>query len=351
MTNNLSPTSSPLRLVIVGAGEHASNVVHPALQYNDRITVVGCCDRDAERVASASKRFNAPAFTELSDMLSTVEADAALVIAYPWVQADLTIACLEHGLHVYTEKPLATDWTQVEKVRAAAQAAQRQVAVGFMMRFNPVFQKMNEAINSPEFGTPSLFHARFIAGYRPQTSDLLRVGSIHIFDLAQWLFGPCQEVFASQYEKDEGQVSISVNATFAKGTVASLVLSSLGLWTSKGQLYAEVIGDRNVFSVDNARTWTWQKPPLETIREGITQTMKEVPAPAEYWEPNYMNVSRFEANSFYLNGYYQCIDAFVDGVLSGTDQTNAPTLADGVSALQIALAIEESVKLGKPVTV
>lgn len=344
-------TNKQIRLAVIGAGEHASNVIHPVLIFNDRIDVVGCCDRDADRANLAARRLGAPAFTELGDMLNSVEADAAIVVAFPWVQADLTVQCLEAGLHVFTEKPVATDMEQAERVQAAAAKAKRQVAVGFMMRFNPVFQTMREAIDSAEFGEPSLFHARFVAGYRPKTSDLLRVGSIHIFDLAKWLFGPFQEVYATQFEKEEGQVSIAVNATMATGTVASLVLSSLGLWASKGQLYAEVIGDRNVFSIDNARDWTWQKPPLETIREGITQTMKEIPAPAELMIPNYMNVSRFDMHTFSLNGYYGCIDAFVDCLLGNEERaTDLPLLADGVAALKTAIAIEESVKLGRSVS-
>ena len=338
-----------IRLAVIGAGEHATNVIHPALTFNERIQVVGCCDRDPERVKVAADRLGAPAFTDLSEMLEAVEADAAFVVAFPWVQADLTVACLNAGLHVFTEKPLATDLEQAKRVQSAADQNQKMVAVGFMMRFNPVFQKMKEAICSPDFGHPSLFHARFVAGYRPKTSDLLRVGSIHIFDLASWLFGPLQEVYATQYEKEEGQVSIAVNATLTNGTIASLVLSSLGLWASKGQLYADVIGDRNIFAVDNAREWTWQKPPLETVREGITQTMKEIPAPAEHWEPNYMNVSRFEMRAFFLNGYYQCIDAFVNAVLTGSPSASqsdfpVPLLEDGVAALQVALAIEESIR-------
>ena len=298
----------------------------------------------------AAKRLGAPAFTELDDILDSVEADAAFVVAFPWVQAVMTIQCLEAGLHVFTEKPLATDMEQAERVQAAAAKAKRQVAVGFMMRFNPGFQKMRDAINYDEFGHPSLFHSRFVAGYRPKTSDLLRVGSIHIFDLVKWLFGPFQEVYANQFEKEEGQVSIAVNATLGNGTVTSLVLSSLGLWASKGQLYAEEIGDRNVFSVDNARDWAWQKPPLETVREGINQTMKESPAPAELMVPNYMNVSRFDMHTFYLNGYYGCIDAFVDSLLGNEDAANdLPMLEDGIAALKTAMAIEESVQTGHAV--
>ncbi|MEM7128381.1 MAG: Gfo/Idh/MocA family oxidoreductase [Chloroflexota bacterium] len=358
-------TEKRLRLAVIGAGEHATNVIHPALIFNDRIDVVGCCDRDTNRANLAAKRLAAPAFTEASHMLSTVKADAAIVVAFPWVQAELTIECLEAGLHVFTEKPLATELDQAKRVKAAAAKAKRQVSVGFMMRFNPVFQKMQEAIKSVGFGEPSLFHSRFVAGYRPKTSDLLRVGSIHIFDLARWLFGPFREVYATHFEKEDGQVSIAVNATLGGGvlrdgalghgatgkrTVASLVLSSLGLWASKGQLYAEVIGDRNVFSVDNARDWTWQKPPLETIREGNTQTMKEIPRPAELAIPNYMNVSRFDMHTFFLNGYYGCIEAFVDSLLgNGEGANDLPMIEDGIAALETAIAIEQSVQTGQSV--
>ena len=338
-----------MRLLLVGCGRQASSILHTAIQFNDNIEVVGCCDLNAERAAFAAKRFGLTKYyTELDKMLREVKADGALVVSFPGVQGELTLQCLNAGVNVLTEKPLATDLDMAYKIAEAAEKNSLICRVSFNKRFAPAYQRLKAAIDTPEFGKVSALYSKFAGGYRPRTLDMLRVGAIHMFDLSRYLLGDYEEVFAYKNEKQEGQASFSVSYRMKCGAVGIFLLSSTGVWASKGSEYIEVRGDQNIFSVDSARQTLWQKPPLSMESGATTQSVIEVPSPAEYFEPNYSDVGYLEMQSYYLNGFYGSIDSFAKAVIAG-DKSQGPDYRDGIAALKVALAIQESYETGRPV--
>lgn len=341
-----------IRLLLVGGGEHATTVLHTAITLIDEINVVGCCDLNQERASFCARRFGLSVYyLDLDKMLRETKADAALVVVFPGIQAELTKKCLNAGVHVFTEKPLALTIDEALTVKETSEKTQCLVGVDFNRRFAPAYVQMKEVIDLSIFGKPSLFEAKFLGGYRPNDQDLLKIGAIHFFDIARYLLGEIKEVFAYKYRKEQGKQTYSVNFIFENGCVGSFLLGSLGYWTSKGVEFLEIRGDQNSISVDNCREIRWQKPPQETYRnsEGQTQTMVEIPTPAAVSEPNYGNVSRLSMNSFYLQGYHQIIREFAISLLE--NKRRIPGVDDGIMALRIALAIEESVEKKKPVSI
>ncbi|MGE4283556.1 MAG: Gfo/Idh/MocA family protein [Clostridia bacterium] len=339
-----------LRLVLVGCGRHATAVLHTALGLMKEIKVVACCDKDEERAIFTARRFGlSEYYTDIDDMLSKVTADAAVVVTFPALQSKLITKCLEAGMHVYSEKPLAVELDEAYKILDIAKKNNVYYGIGFNKRFSPYYQNMKEAISSSVFGAPSLFYAKFAGGYRPRTTDLLRVGAIHMFDLSRFLIGEVKEVSSYMYEKEPGQASITANIMFENGCIGVYILSSLGLWSAKGMEYVEARGDQNIYWVDSCRQSLWQKPPLSIEAGMTTQNRKEIPSPAEYLEPNYSDISYIEMQSFHLNGYFQAIQAFASSILNNKKPN--PGVEDGIQSLKIAMAIEESAKTGKSIAI
>ncbi|WP_371398964.1 Gfo/Idh/MocA family protein [Marinovum algicola] len=342
---DLRPASapSPIRTVLVGCGEHARVVNHAALSLIPDIEVVAVCDLDPTRARDAARQFgNCPHFTDLGALLSKTNAEAAVIIGPPHVHADIAATCLEAGLHVFVEKPLFTNLDDLARLSelAAAQPG-LNISVSFNKRYAPYICRIKEILANESFGKPSYLYAKFAGGYRNGPTDLLRVGAIHYFDLARHLFGDIARVSALPYQKQAGQAHIAVNLQFASGAVGNFFLSSLGLWSAKGAEYLELRGDRNFITLDNLREFTWQKPPIAIRDSGSThQAGIEVPAPAEYLEPNYSNISMLEYQSNHQNGYFARIEAFVADLRSG--RQTGPGLGDAERALKTALAIETS---------
>lgn len=220
-----------VRAVLIGCGEQATNMIHNAISYIDEIEVVGVCDMNKDRADFAARRFGlSRSWQDMDEMLKNVEADCAFVITIAKLQAPLALKCVEAGLHVFTEKPLGTEKEDIEKLIEAAKKNNKKIGVSFNKRFNLAYHDMKGAIDSEGFGAPSAFSAKFIGGYRTNETDLLRVGSCHFFDLARYLIGEVDEVFAYRYEKQPGQHTFAVTMQFENGCVGTMMLGSLGSW-------------------------------------------------------------------------------------------------------------------------
>lgn len=339
-----------VRAVLVGCGEQATNLIHLAISYLDEVEVVGVCDLNKERADFAARRFGlSRSWQDLDEMLEKVQAEVAFVVMVPAIQAKLALRCVEAGLHTYTEKPLGTELADIEALAAAAKRNDRKVGVSFNKRYAIAYQQMKAATLSEGFGVPA-YLAKFIGGYRSTPTDLLRTGSIHFFDLARFLVGEVAELCAYRYEKAPGQHIFTVSMQFENGAVGSMTMGSLGSWINGyGMESVEIRGDRHMLSADNGRDFVWQKPAmlLSTHTQGNTQAVMEEAVPVEILRPNYSNIGKLVERDFYINGNYQCMKAFVRAVL---DDTEPPVgIRDGIGALKIALAIEESVLDHRPV--
>jgi predicted dehydrogenase len=75
------------------------------------------------------------------------ESLEAVIIATPlWTHADITVACLEAGLHVLCEKMMAWDVAGCERMRAAARNAGRLLEIGYQRAYNAVYEAAAEGI-------------------------------------------------------------------------------------------------------------------------------------------------------------------------------------------------------------
>lgn len=337
-----------VRAVLVGCGEQATNMIHNAISYLDEITIVGVCDKNKDRADFAARRMGLScSYQDLGEMLEAVEADLAFVVTVAKLQAVLARQCVEAGLHVYTEKPLGTEISDLQALKAAAELHHKKIGVSFNKRYNLAYRSMKQAIESKEFGAPSAFAAQFIGGYRSNETDLLRVGCCHFFDLSRYLVGELEEVYAYKYEKKPGQHMFAVTGKFENGCVASMTFGALGSWVcGYGMEHVEVRGDRNMVSAENGRDFTWQKPSViiesDTGMEGKgTQAVTEMAVPVEIMRPNYSNLGKLALKDFYINGNYQCVKAFAASILNDTEPPVGYN--DGLMALKLALAVELSV--------
>jgi predicted dehydrogenase len=76
-------------------------------------------------------------FGDLDTALRTVKADAALIVSPSAMHADLAIRCLDAGLTVMVEKPLATTVAEGRRVLQKSAAVGKQVIVAENYRFWP----------------------------------------------------------------------------------------------------------------------------------------------------------------------------------------------------------------------
>ncbi len=135
-----------LAIGIIGGGliaqvEHLPNLLQlPAL-----FRVVGLADPSATVRTHIETRWGVKAFATAEALLAE-KLDAVLIATPDAYHADLAVAALERGLHVFSEKPLCYDPADAYRVAAARDRARRVVQVGYMKRFDPSWRLLRDLV-------------------------------------------------------------------------------------------------------------------------------------------------------------------------------------------------------------
>jgi predicted dehydrogenase len=194
----LAPLPRP-RIAFVGLGWIGSQRLK-ALDPID-VEVAALVDSDPSRVAQIALEH--PAAVVASDfdglLASTnfAKLDGVVLATPNGFHAQQALACLERGLPVFCQKPLATTLRDVEQVVAAARSADRLLGIDFCYRHVSGMAELRRRLLEGELGNIVAVDLTFHNAYGPDKSwchdrrlagggCLLDLG-VHLLDLALWL--------------------------------------------------------------------------------------------------------------------------------------------------------------------
>lgn len=152
---------------------------------------------------SMAKRLHVPFYHDWREMLRKERLELAVVDSRYDMHAAIAGECLARGLHVYCEKPLATDLSDLDSLRAAWNASGKALGGMFSLRYCSWFLAVQQAIRAGEIGDVRMVHGQksYRLGERPVFfRDRQRFGglipwvAIHAIDWALALGGHCQYV-------------------------------------------------------------------------------------------------------------------------------------------------------------
>lgn len=95
---------------------------------------------------------DAPYYTSF-DLSQLPPVDVVDIVVPNHLHALFAKAALHAGYHVLLEKPMATTWAEAAELVQLSRSRQRILAVGYEMRFSPLWQHTRNLIQSPSFGT------------------------------------------------------------------------------------------------------------------------------------------------------------------------------------------------------
>lgn len=113
--------STRIRLGIIGNGDAAVPVLTDVERHGG-FDVVGAADVEARARDRFTARFAAPAYADVRDLVDNVAMDAVYIATPTPLHEAQTLSCLEAGVHVLVEKPIATTLDAAEHMIAAAAA-------------------------------------------------------------------------------------------------------------------------------------------------------------------------------------------------------------------------------------
>jgi UDP-N-acetyl-2-amino-2-deoxyglucuronate dehydrogenase len=190
------------RAAVIGCGD--VSVVHfDALESLLGVLLVGVCDTDPKRLATAVTTREVPGYGDHLTLLEEVRPDVVHICTPHNQHAAVAADCLERGVHVILEKPLAHTLDEGRRLVEVAERGSAKIAVCLQNRYNAGAQAMRRLLSSGELGkvlgcaATVLWHRS--ADYylsRPwrgtwhgSGGGLLMNQAIHTVDLLQWLVG------------------------------------------------------------------------------------------------------------------------------------------------------------------
>ncbi|KPB05689.1 Gfo/Idh/MocA family protein [Bacillus sp. CHD6a] len=214
---------SKLRMGIIGVGGIAQNRHIPTfLKMEEKVTITAISDVNEETAQMVGQKFGiSNVYAHYADMFEHV--DAVTICTPNKFHAEITIAALEAGLHVFCEKPMAMRPDECEAMVAAAENSGKQLAIAYHYRFMKESVAAKRLVDADEMGRPIVARARGmrrrkVPGWGVFTNKELQGGGslidygCHLLDLSLWLLGNPKpvEVMGSAYNelsKIPGQVN------------------------------------------------------------------------------------------------------------------------------------------------
>lgn len=149
------------RLGIIGAGMISAQSHLPAALASSLVEVTAIVDPVESRAAGLARSFGIQVrlATRLEEVLGGIEG--AIIATPNATHQELAVRCLDAGVHVLVEKPLAVSAAEGQQVVSAAERNKRQALVGYVTRHYRSFEFLQELLSEGYFGRVHRFHHQF----------------------------------------------------------------------------------------------------------------------------------------------------------------------------------------------
>lgn len=287
--------------------------------------------------AAVAEKFGVRAVHDYGELLETV--DSIDICSPTPTHREYTVSAAAAGRHVVCEKPFALDPTDAREMASACADAGVQLYPGHVVRFFPEYAAMRAAVAGGAIGrvaTLRLSRSGMFPFWSPWFADPAASGGIiadqmiHDLDIARWVAGPIERVFAVETATTAGAGPVHtamVTLTHAHGAL-SHVHGVWGLPDTEFRTSFEICGDGGMLNHDSGgdRSLRFDLPDGQPGGDGSRPTVVTTRNPYE------REITEFLA-------------AFRGGPVPRV------TAEDGVIAVEIAAAARESVRTGRAIEI
>ena len=327
-----------IRFTLIGAGRigriHAGNIAGHA-----RARLAYVADADAKAAAALAQQFGAQT-VDLNSAVTGRDVDAVLIASSTDTHADWIERCAAARKPVLCEKPLDLDAQRAATCVKTAQQAGIPLYLGFNRRYDPSFMRLKREIAAGTIGKLETLHiisrdpSPPPVDYVKRSGGLFRDMMIHDLDMARWLLGA---------EPVEVSAMAACLVDPAIGQAGDIDTAVVTLKTKSGKL-AQISNSRRATYGYDQRIEVHGSGGLLRADNQFATTVQKATGDGFSSDP----VLNFFLER-YTPAYRAEMDTFVTGVLEGKPLN--PTGEDGLRALVLADAAEESAKSGKSVRV
>jgi predicted dehydrogenase len=314
-------------------------VTHAAAWSETEATIVGFVSKDLPSAKILAEQYEAVLYPDLETMLTDV--DVVDICTPTHLHFEMVLAAAVAGKDVVCEKPLARTVEQGQQMIAACEAAGVKLMVAHVVRFFPEYAQAKAQIDKGAIGQTAVL--RFTRGsFQPKKAvdnwfvDFEKSGGmvldlmIHDLDYARWVAGEVETVFAKKISNSNPGSDVDHGLAILQhknGTISHVE----GSWAYPPPLFRtrfEIAGSNGLIQHDSGKTAAIDLH----LRQVEGEDIPDVALPGSPLDEDPYTTQ--------IKAFYNCIANDTAVPVSG---------ADGLAAVQIALAAIESAETGRPV--
>jgi predicted dehydrogenase len=295
---------SKTQIGVVGCGNISGAYFKAGLTF-DNLEIAACADLDLNRAKAKAEEFRIPSACTVKELLANREIEIVVNLTIPRAHAEVALAAIAAGKHVYGEKPLAVTRKEGQKILQAAKARKVRVGSAPDTFFGGGIQTCRKLIDDGWIGTPVAASAFMLCpgheSWHPQPEFYYDIGGGPMLDMGPYyltalvnLLGPIRKVSGSarttharrmitsqpQCGKIMNVKALTHYASvleFAQGALCSMIMS---FDCQASQLpRIEIYGTEGTLSVPDPNTFGG---PVRVARKG--QAWSDVPLTHGYTE-------------------------------------------------------------------
>ena len=148
------------------------------------VELVAVADPDRKQADFVARTLGCVAVADVAALLD-LKLDAVTIAGPTHLHRDIALACIERGVHVLVEKPIASSVEEGNEIIAAARKAGVVLMVGHVERFNPAVEAIKEAIRGEDILSIAITR---VGPFPPRMSNVGVVIdlAVHDIDLIRW---------------------------------------------------------------------------------------------------------------------------------------------------------------------
>ena len=314
---------------------------------------MAAADPDPHRLAAVADRFHIPQlYPDVRTMLDKIELDVIAVIAPVQSHAEIALAALDAGKHVFIEKPLAVTIEEADQIQERARRANCKVLVGFNFRYHRLIQQARALLQRRALGPVEIIRSVFASVHeepahwqtrRDSGGGALFDQAIHLFDLWRFLMeSEVEEVFALSRSGLRDDEAVAITAKLANGVLATATCSERSGENNEIEIYGR--GGRvhvSCYRFDGLEFFSKGSIPGNGRARvaAFARIFKELPG----------TLAQFRKGGDVLASYGEQWRLFLGAI--SNDEPVSCTVEDGRRAMEIVFAAMASASSGQPVKV